>query len=63
MLIFLSTLTAYAQEISVVGHFKIDSVKLGEPLEYFVTINYPSQWQVLLPDSTFSFSPFEYQQR
>ncbi len=63
-LIFIGVSTTYAQEkIHVVGRFKTDSVKLGEPLEYFVTAKYPSQWQVLLPDSTYSFAPFEFQEK
>lgn len=45
------------------GRFRTDSVKLGEPIEYYVTVKYPSQWQVLLPDSTFSFTPFDFQKK
>jgi len=63
ILFFLVTLAASAQEIRVVGRFNTDSVKLGEPIEYYVTTKYPSQWQVLLPDSTFSFSPFDFQKK
>jgi hypothetical protein len=63
VLIFFSAWTAYAQEVSVVGRFKADSVKLGEPIEYYLTAKYPSQWQVLLPDSTFSFTPFDFQKK
>lgn len=54
------TFAIQAQELRVVGRFKTDSVKLGEPIEYYVTTTYPSQWQVLLPDSTFSFTPFDF---
>jgi len=56
-------MTSYAQEARVIGRFKTDSVKLGEPIEYYVTAKYPSQWQVLLPDSTFSFAPFDFQKK
>jgi hypothetical protein len=59
-LFFFVTLATQAQELRVVGRFKTDSVKLGEPIEYYVTTTYPSQWQVLLPDSTFSFAPFDF---
>ncbi len=62
-LILLFTMAAYAQEIRVLGRFKTDSVKLGEPIEYYVITKYPSQWQVLLPDSTFSFTPFDFQKK
>ncbi len=63
ILFFLVTIAAQAQEMRVVGQFKADSVKLGEPIEYYVTTRYPSQWQVLLPDSTFSFAPFDFQKK
>lgn len=58
-----STFTSFAQEVSVRGQFKTDSVKLGEPIEYYLIAKYPSQWQVLLPDSTFSFAPFDFQKK
>jgi hypothetical protein len=63
VVILIGSLTTYAQEIIVEGRFKSDSVKLGEPIEYYVATRYPSQWQVLLPDSTFSFAPFEFQKK
>lgn len=61
--IFTSVSMAHAQELSVSGRFKADTVKLGQPIEYYVTTSYPSHWQVLLPDSTFLFTPFEFQKR
>lgn len=63
VLIFIGAWKAHAQEVSMVGRFKADSIKLGEPIEYYVTAKYPSQWQVLLPDSTFSFAPFDFQKK
>ena len=63
ILIQFVTLATQAQEIRVEGRFGSDSVKLGEPIEYYVTAKYPSHWQVLLPDSTFSFSPFDFQKK
>jgi hypothetical protein len=63
VLIFIGSWTAHAQEMSVIGRFEKDTVKLGEPIEYYVIAKYPSQWQVLLPDSTFSFTPFDFQKK
>ncbi len=63
IIIFLSIGTAYAQDLSVTGRFKPDTVKLGQPIEYYVTLKYPSSWQVLLPDSTFSFAPFDFHKK
>jgi len=51
---------ASAQEVEVRGHFESDSVKLGEPVNFYVTASYPKTYQVLFPDSTFSFAPFEF---
>lgn len=40
-----------------------DSVRLGEPLQFYLTARYPSERQLLFPDSTFSFAPFEFQKK
>lgn len=63
VLVISSSLTSFAQEVSIKGRFKTDSVKLGEPIEYFLIAKYPSQWQMLLPDSNFSFAPFDFQKK
>ncbi len=64
LLVFIcGSFISLAQEISIRGRFKSDSVKLGEPVEYYLIATYPSQWQVLLPDSTFSFAPFDFQKK
>lgn len=49
-----------AQEIQLKGRFLADSVKIGEPVLYSFTVRYPRQLDVLLPDSTFNFAPFEF---
>lgn len=53
----------YAQEIKVSGRFLKDSVQIGEPVGYTLTAAYPKDLTVLFPDSTFSFSPFEYSRK
>lgn len=50
----------FAQEIQLKGRFLADSVKIGEPVLYSFTVRYPRQLDVLLPDSTFNFAPFEF---
>lgn len=54
------TFTSQGQEIKVSGGFLKDSVQIGEPLEYYLTARYPQSLTVLFPDSTFSFTPFEF---
>lgn len=45
------------------GHFEGDTVKLGQPIQFHLTATYPRSVQVLFPDSTFSFAPFEFQKK
>ncbi len=52
-----------SQEIQVKGHFEGDTVKLGQPIQFHLTATYPRSVQVLFPDSTFSFAPFEFQKK
>ncbi len=54
---------AYAQEVKVHARFEGDSVRIGLPIRYTVVAQYPSHYQVLFPDSTFSFAPFEFQSK
>ncbi|MBL7862428.1 MAG: hypothetical protein JNJ65_14780 [Cyclobacteriaceae bacterium] len=60
VLFMVSFLVTKAQEVSVAGRFEGDTVKLGEPIRYFLTARYPQQYQLLFPDSTFAFTPFEF---
>ena len=59
LLIFIQ-LSAFAQEIKVASGFVKDSVALGEPVSYYLTARYPERVMALFPDSTFKFSPFEF---
>lgn len=52
-----------SEKIHVTGSFNVDSVRLGEPIEYRFIVKYPKEWQLLLPDSTYNFAPFEYQKK
>ncbi len=59
----LISLPGVSQEVNVRGYFHADTVKLGEPIKFYLTATYPQTYQVLFPDSTFSFAPFEYQDK
>jgi hypothetical protein len=52
-----------AQEIKVKGYFSTDSVKLGKPITFYLSAKYPQASNVLFPDSSFSFAPFEFQKK
>jgi hypothetical protein len=63
LLIIVCASISHAQAIKVTGGFLNDSIKVGEQTRFFLSAKYPSKFNVLFPDSTFSFSPFEYQTR
>lgn len=54
---------ALSQEIKVAGRFQADSLRIGDVITYSLTAKYPSDLNILFPDSTFDFFPFEYQSK
>lgn len=50
---------AWCQDVRVRGYFAADSAAVGEVIPYVLTASYPRDTQVLFPDSTFAFAPFE----
>jgi hypothetical protein len=52
--------TSWAQEPKVKGHFAADSIKLGKPITFYLSASYPAKSNVLFPDSSYSFAPFEF---
>src|SRR6478735_9136687 len=52
-----------AQEVKVEAGFAGDSVKIGKPIEFYLSAHYPENLNLLFPDSTFSFAPFELQKK
>jgi hypothetical protein len=60
-LFFLSPARAQQpDQLRLVGSFKKDSVRIGEIISYSLTCRYPSTLEVIYPDSSFNFSPFEF---
>jgi hypothetical protein len=41
------------------GYFLKESLAVGEPVRYVLSLRYPTNWQVLFPDSLYDYSPFE----
>lgn len=41
------------------GHFLSDSVKIGSPLVYSLSIRHSGKDEIIFPDKTYNFSPFE----
>ena len=53
----------YGQEISIGGIFLKDTVKIGEEVPYSLSVSYPRAYNIIFPDSTYDFKPFEYHRR
>lgn len=58
-LFLLQTLVVSSQEIVPQGKFLQDSLLVGAPAAYSMSLRYPRQFNLLLPDSTYNFAPFE----
>jgi hypothetical protein len=50
-----------AQDVVVRSGFLLDSIKVGDETGFYLTATYPSNINLLFPDSTYGFSPFEYE--
>ncbi len=48
-------------EITVRSRFLADSLKIGEKVPFSVTATYPRRLNILYPDSTYSFNPYEFE--
>jgi hypothetical protein len=58
--LFLMMFAAPAQEITPFGKFLQDSIKIGNGVQYSLSVKYPIDWEVIFPDSTYNFEPFEF---
>ena len=58
---FLLALSTNAQEIAPRGKFFSDSIKVGMPVDFSLAVSYPKELDVVFPDSSFSFAPFEFE--
>lgn len=45
------------------GSFIKDTVKIGEEAPYSLSVSYPRTYNIIYPDSSYDFSPFEYHRR
>src|SRR6187455_220135 len=59
-LVLIGGLSTRAQEVRVHSGFLVDSLGIGDEGGYFLTARYPSELNILFPDSTYNFAPFEY---
>ena len=55
--------TLKAQDVLVRGGFFMDSLTIGDHTGFYLSAEYPSNLNILFPDSTYNFAPFEYERR
>ncbi|MEJ7644480.1 MAG: hypothetical protein WKF87_07780 [Chryseolinea sp.] len=67
LLAFLFSICAFsnaaAQEVNVRSGFFADSVTIGEVTAFYLSARYPANLDILFPDSSFNFAPFEYDRK
>jgi hypothetical protein len=63
LFVILNSISLRAQEIKVRGKFGSDSIKIGSPIEFYLSAHYPSKLNLLFPDSAFVYTPFELQKK
>src|SRR5690606_37566080 len=62
-LVLIAACQLKAQDIIVRAGFLTDSVRVGDEIRFYLTAQYPVSEQVLFPDSTFNFAPFEFKKK
>jgi hypothetical protein len=63
ILIVITFTTAHGQQVKINGGFVPDSVTIGDHAAFYLTATYPKKLFILFPDTTFSFTPFEFQSK
>jgi len=61
--LFIGMVSVHAQEVRVHGGFLSDSLAIGDVGGYYLSARYPSELNILFPDSTYNFAPFEYERK
>jgi len=52
---------SFTQDVEVRGSFGFDSLKIGQAVPYSLTARYPREINLIFPDSTYAFAPFEFE--
>ncbi|MGB3852651.1 MAG: hypothetical protein WA958_21985 [Tunicatimonas sp.] len=55
--------SAAAQSLQPRGYFSADTLKIGEPVDYTLTFRYPRDLEVVFPNESARYAPFEYLDR
>lgn len=54
---------SFAQELEVKGGFIEDEMMLGQEVTFWMTASYPTSLEILLPDTNYNFTPFEFSRK
>ncbi|MDX1627190.1 MAG: hypothetical protein R3345_00740 [Fulvivirga sp.] len=57
------SLQAWSQEIKPRGLFLEDSIKIGQPVGFALSLKYPADLDIVFPDSLFDYSPYELEKK
>jgi len=64
LLMFMSSMwPLLAQDVTVRSGFFLDSLKIGDQTGFYLAAKYPSNLNIIFPDSTYNFAPFEYERK
>ena len=63
LIICLGLISLNGQDIQSTGSFLTDSAKIGMPIGFAVTVDYPSDRDIILPDSSSFYSSFEFESK
>lgn len=63
ILLSLTLTGSVAQDVRVAGRLARDSAAIGELVPFILVATYPSNQQVVFPDSTYAFAPFEFSKK
>lgn len=65
LLLFFSVAISFAkaQSIEPKGYFMSDSIQIGQPVPYVLSVKYPKKLELVFPDSLYNFSPFELERK
>ncbi|MFQ3213275.1 MAG: hypothetical protein ACJAT1_001398 [Marivirga sp.] len=58
-----AALNSFAQEINPKSYFVQDTMELAAPVQFSLSVSYPSNFTLLFPDSSYNFAPFEYRSK
>ena len=60
IIFLLLSMNLYSQEIKFNIFFSKDSIKIGEPIFLTSVLSYDKKLEIVQPDSSYNYNPFEY---